>query len=328
MRESEKRGGLLEGEPKEENDMDQAKTLRRMMEEGKEGVPEEKSRGGEAADAVQVVAVTSGKGGVGKTNVVANLAYSLCRLKRRVLILDADMGLANLDVLLGLVPKYTIQHVLTGEKTPEEIIIEGPGGMKILPASSGIQELTELTSQQRMALLSQLESLNQRTDVLLIDTPAGISPNVMFFNTMANEIVIIVSPEPTSITDAYAMIKILTTRYGEKYFHLLVNFVRDESEGLEVYRHLSMVTERFLNLSIRYLGFIPIDSHIQEAVRQQRAVAEIFPNCAAGRSFLALAKKVAGLSVPSTPRGNLNLFWQSLMGRPTDHRGEGILPRF
>ena len=276
----------------------------------------------ESAVPVQVIAVTSGKGGVGKTNVVANLAYSLSRLKRRVLILDADMGLANLDVLLGLIPKYTIHDILMGEKSLDEIMMDGPGGVRILPASSGVQELTDLTTQQRMVLLSQLESLSEGTDVLLIDTAAGISSNVMFFSTMANEIVVIASPEPTSITDAYATMKVLTTRYGEKYFHLLVNFARDESEGLEVYRHLSMVTERFLNLSIRYLGFIPADGHVQKAVKQQRAVAELYPDCFASRSFLAVAERIARFSVSSTPRGNLNLFWQSLMQKPIEKPGE------
>ncbi len=298
-----------------------------MLEEEDTREQEDGSAADKSVHPVQVIAVTSGKGGVGKTNVVANLAYSLCRLKRRVLILDADVGLANLDVLLGLIPKYTIQHMLRGERTLEEIIIEGPGGMKILPASSGVQELTELTSQQRMALLSQFESLNESTDVLLIDTAAGISSNVMFFNTMAHEIVVVASPEPTSITDAYAIIKVLSTRYAEKYFHLLVNFVRSESEGLEVYRQLSTVTERFLNLSIRYLGFVPIDVHIQKAVKQQRAVSELFPDCLASRSFLALAEKIANLSVSSTPRGNLNLFWQSLMEKPIEQHHEGILLR-
>jgi len=308
--------------------MDQAKTLRKvMLEEQDTHEQEDGSVADKSVDPVQVIAVTSGKGGVGKTNVVANLAYSLCRLKRRVLILDADVGLANLDVLLGVIPKYTIQHMLMGERTLEEIIIEGPGGMKILPASSGVQELTELTSQQRMALLSQFESLNESTDVLLIDTAAGISSNVMFFNTMANEIVVVASPEPTSITDAYAIIKVLSTRYAEKYFHLLVNFVRSESEGLEVYRQLSTVTERFLNLSIRYLGFVPIDVHIQKAVKQQRAVSELFPDCLASRSFLALAEKIANLSVSSTPRGNLNLFWKALMEKPIEQHHEGILLR-
>jgi flagellar biosynthesis protein FlhG len=308
--------------------MDQAGTLRKVMGKGRsDGEGTGKSGKRKPVDPVRVVAVTSGKGGVGKTNVVANLAYSLCLLNRRVLVLDADMGLANLDVLLGLVPRYTIQHMLTGEKAIEEVMIEGPGGMKILPASSGVQELTELTSQQRMVLMSQLETLNERTDVLFIDTPAGISSNVMFFNTMANEIVVVVSPEPTAITDAYAMIKVLTTRYAEKYFHLLVNFVRSESEGLEVYRHLSMVTERFLNLSIRYLGFIPIDGHIQEAVRQQRAVAELFPNCSASRSFLALAEKITCLPGVFRLRGNLNLFWQALMQKPIEQEREEISPQ-
>ena len=305
--------------------MDQAETLRKVM---REGVGLNSSNGesveAKSDDPVQVIAVTSGKGGVGKTNVVANLAYSLCRLKRRVVILDADMGLANLDVLLGLIPKYTIQHIFTGERSLEEIMVEGPGGVRILPASSGIQELTELTSQQRMTLLSQFESLSEQTDVLLIDTPAGISSNVMFFNTLANEIVVVASPEPTSITDAYAMIKVLSTRYGEKYFHLLVNFARSESEGLEVYRQLSTVTERFLNLSIRYLGFIPVDTHMQKAVKRQRAVAELFPNCTASRGFLGLAEKIARMSVSSMPRGNLNLFWQSLMEKPINGRNRSF----
>ncbi|NIO03592.1 MAG: AAA family ATPase [Proteobacteria bacterium] len=273
---------------------------------------------------VQVIAVTSGKGGVGKTNVVANLAYSLRLLKQRVLILDADMGLANLDVLLGLIPKYTIQHILLGERTLEQIMIDGPEGMKILPASLGIQELTELTAQQRMALLSQLELLNECTDVLLIDTASGISSNVMFFNTMANEIIISVSPEPTSITAAYAMIKVLAARYAGKCFHLLVNFVRGEEEGLEVYRQLSMLTEGSLNLSIHYLGSIPTDAHVQKAVKQQRVVTELYPSCPASRSFLSLAKKIIHLPVPSMPRGNLNLFWRSLLGKSIDHQEDTI----
>jgi flagellar biosynthesis protein FlhG len=308
--------------------MDQAKTLRRvMLKERGHSDPTKSSPESQSVQPVQVVAVTSGKGGVGKTNVVANLAYSLCRLKRRVLILDADVGLANLDVLLGLVPKYTIQHILLGEKTLEEIMIEGPGGMKILPASSGIQELTELTSQQRMALLSQLESLNDCTDVLLIDTPAGISSNVMFFNTIANEIIVVVSPEPTSITDAYAIIKVLGTRYAEKYFHVLVNFVRDDSEGLEVYRHLSMVTDRFLNLSVRYLGCIPIDENVQRAVMRQGAVTELFPDSPATAGFLQMAEKVARLSPPSAIQGNLSLFWQSLMKNAMGEPQEGVFTR-
>ena len=306
--------------------MDHAKTRGKvMLRERDKSRRKEQSVKERPTDPVQVIAVTSGKGGVGKTNVVVNLAHSLCLLKRRVLILDADMGLANLDVLLGLIPKYTIQHVLTGERTLEEIIIEGPGGIKILPGSSGIQELTELTTQQKVALLSHLESLNERTDVILIDTAAGISSNVMFFNTMANEIIVVVSPEPTSISAAYAIIKVLSTRYAEKSFYLLVNFVCSDAEGLEVYRQLSMVTERFLNLSIRFLGCIPIDAHVQEAVKQQRVVTQLYPSCSASQSFLTLAEKIVGIPVASTPRGNLNLFWQSLMQKSTDHQREGFL---
>jgi len=179
----------------------------------------------------RVIAITSGKGGVGKTNIVANLGYALCKAGKRVLIFDADLGLGNLDVLLGLTPRYNLSHVLEGQKRLSDIVISGPGQLKILPASSGIQELTRLTHSQKMNLYTDLNVLLADYDIVLIDTAAGISSNVLYFNASANEIMVVVTPEPTSITDAYALMKILSVKYQEKHFRLLVNLAKKRERG-------------------------------------------------------------------------------------------------
>ncbi len=175
----------------------------------------------------KVVAITSGKGGVGKTNIVANLAVALSRMGRRVLIFDADLGLGNLDVLLGLAPRFNIGHVLRGEKELDEIIIKGPSGIEILPAASGIEELTTLTTQQKMDLFTKMEGLNGKVDVMLIDTAAGISHNVLFFNIASHEILVVASTEPTSLIDAYALMKVLHLRYGGKEVPLRREYGRE-----------------------------------------------------------------------------------------------------
>jgi len=167
---------------------------------------------------IRVISITSGKGGVGKTSITANLAEAFQRLNKRVLILDADLGLANMDIMLGLNPKYTISHVLKGEKTLDEVIITAPGGFKLLPAASGIQELTNLDNGQRLFLLNELDSLHEQFDLILIDTGAGISSNVMYFNYAAMERIVVVTNEPTSLTDAYALIKVLIKEYHQKRF--------------------------------------------------------------------------------------------------------------
>ncbi len=264
---------------------------------------------------VQVIAVTSGKGGVGKTNVVANLALALAQTGKRVMVLDADLGLANLDVLLGLVPAYTLEHVLAGEKRLDEIILAGPSGVQILPASSGIQDLTALTSDQQQLLRDAFDRLAQDVDVLLIDTGAGISSNVLFFAVAAQEIMVVASPEPTSITDAYALMKVLSSRFSEKRFRLLVNMVRRREEGPEVYRKIGLVADRFLNISIDYVGAIPADDYVPMAVRRQRAVLELFPQAPASREFQRLATQVAQWRVPESPKGSVQFFLQSLINQ-------------
>ena len=263
--------------------------------------------------ATRVLAITSGKGGVGKTNIVANLGFAFRGLGQKVLILDADMGLGNLDVLLGIAPKHNLSHVFSGELEIEEVIEEGPGGLKILPASSGIQELTHLSNEQKMLILSELDCLVEDIDILLIDTAAGISSNVMDFNVSAHEIIVVVSPEPTSITDAYALMKVLSMRYAEKCCKLLVNMVSSEQEGLEVYRQLELVTHRFLDIEIEYLGCILFDEKITKGIKRQKLISELFPGSKASRCFVDLAQKISRSTPASRPKGNTNFFWHHLM---------------
>lgn len=261
----------------------------------------------------RVIAVTSGKGGVGKTNIVANLGYALCKAGKRVLIFDADLGLGNLDVLLGLTPRYNLSHVIAGQKRLSEIIVRGPGKLQILPASSGIQELTRLTFSQKMSIFNDLNALLSAYDIVLVDTAAGISSNVLFFNASANEIMVVVTPEPTSITDAYALIKILSVQYQEKHFRLLVNFAKNDKEADDVSRQLVVVANRFLDVSIEYFGKVLVDDNVKLGVRKQVVVSEMAPMTQASRNFSELAHKLV-LSPPMNQRPlNRPLIWQDIV---------------
>jgi flagellar biosynthesis protein FlhG len=260
---------------------------------------------------VKTIAVTSGKGGVGKTNLVANLAIPLRNMGKEVMILDADLGLSNIDVLLQLAPKYNLQHVLSGEMKLKDIVVEGPYGIKILPASSGVQELTSLDEFQRLRILEAFEEYEEDVDILLVDTGAGISENVAFFCVTAQEIVVVVSPEPTSITDAYALIKVLFTRYREKDFHVIVNLVRNAEEGKEVFRRISLATERFLNLSLKCLGYIPFDDSVRKAVRAQRPFVDVYPDCPASKGIYEIAPRL--LNQDGKIKGTLQLFIRDLL---------------
>ena len=291
--------------------MEQALTLREMM----SGPADTLFNTTGNHNAVKVISVTSGKGGVGKTNVVVNLAAALTQLGRKVLVLDADMGLGNIDVMLGLTSEYNLYHLINGDKKLNEVITTGPGGMKILPAGSGIQELSELTPNQKLNLLAELDKLDSSIDFVLIDTAAGISGNVMYFNTAAQDIIVVASPEPTSITDAYALMKILHTKYGESRFRLLVNMVRDMGEGREVYRKLSTAADRFLNISIDYIGYIMHDKSVGLSVLNQRSVVDLYPNSDAGRNYSTLARTISGWPVNKNIKGNIQFLWRRLMGQ-------------
>lgn len=261
----------------------------------------------------QVIAVSSGKGGVGKTNVVANLAVSLAKSGKRVLVLDADLGLGNLDVLLGLVPRYTIEHVLSGAHDLSEILLEGPAGIQVLPASSGVPDLTSLTEAQQVLIQEQLEEVSADRDVLLIDTGAGISPTVTFFASSAQDIVVVLSPEPTSLTDAYALIKVLSRQYREQRFKVLVNQAKHPREAGEVFRKLDVAADRFLHVALDYIGFIPHDDYVPLAVMQQKAVADLFPEAPASRAFAKLAAHVTQWPAPGFPKSSVQLLWQRLV---------------
>jgi len=272
----------------------------------KSSIPEAKS--------VRVISVTSGKGGVGKTNITANLAIALAQLGKQVLIWDADLGLANIDILLGLNAQYNINHLLNGTKTLEEIIIEGPQGIKIMPASSGIQEMASLNEGQKVRLLNEFDHYDVDLDYLLIDTGAGVSSTVMYFNMAAQECIIVATSEPTSITDAYALIKIMTTKYNAKRFKILINLVNGPQEAKAVFTLLASVADKHLDsISLDYLGYIPRDESIPKSVRQQRALLDLYPASSSGKFFKDLAKRLDNSPVNSNLDGNIKFFWQRLL---------------
>lgn len=294
---------------------DQAHTLRRIFE------------GGGSRNYPQVLSVTSGKGGVGKTSIVVNMAIILASKGKKVLVLDADLGLANIDVMLGLAPKYNIQHVLEGQCLLEDIILEGPKGIKIIPASSGIQELVDLTPEQQICLMNSLDYFDQDIDYMIIDTGAGISKNVMYFNTAAQRILVVCTGEPTSITDAYALIKVLRKQYGVKRFDLIMNNISSKVEGDQVARQLTLVCERFLgDVALEVLGSIPTDKSIPECIKGQKAFVGVHPN---GEAAVRLERIVSRLEHTSrdSNSGNLQFFLRRMLlnqVKGSNHAGHSI----
>lgn len=255
--------------------------------------------------------MTSGKGGVGKTNVVANLAVSLSELGKKVVVLDADFGLANIDVLLGLTPRFHLGHVLFGNKTLTEIMVQGPKGIQIIPASSGLQRLSELTLEQRNQLVESFAHLDSDTDYFIIDTAAGISRNVIHFLLSAQQVIVVSAPEPTAIVDGYAVIKIILVEKPDKDVHVLINSVEHEEDALEVFSQINSVVKRFLNREVTYLGHIILDPHVPQAVRSQVLVSHRFPDAPASRCFRSLARKLAKLQEVSPSMDGL--IWERLL---------------
>lgn len=268
--------------------------------------------------ATRVLSITSGKGGVGKTAVVSNVAVALARQGKKVLIIDADLGLANVDVVLGLAPQYNLNHFFNGERTLEEVMVEGPYGLKVLPAGSGVQQYTRLDGQLKMRLIESLDALTEVFDLVLIDTEAGISDNVTYFNVAAQDILVVTTPEPTAITDAYALMKLLSTQYHQKRFLLAVNSVREADEGLDVFEKLTMVSGRYLDIFLDYLGCIPFDRRMHESVRQQRVMVELYPEHKVARGFTGLAEALIEAPVNTQAQGTLQFFWKQFLGVGTE----------
>jgi len=262
---------------------------------------------------VQVIAVTGGKGGVGKSNVSINLSIALAEMGRRVMLLDADLGLANIDVLLGITSRKNLADVISGECSLREVLCEGPKGVKVVPASSGTQKMVNLNPAEHAGLINAFSDLSHDLDVLVIDTAAGISDGVVSFLRAAQEIIVVVCDEPTSITDSYALIKLLNRDYDIYRFRILANMVKTQEEGRHLFSKLVSVTDRFLDVALQYVGCIPFDEAIKKAVQRQRAVLDAYPRAKASLAFKALAQKADSWPLPSTPRGHLEFFVEKLV---------------
>lgn len=274
-----------------------------------------KPKPGNVPGPVQVIAVTGGKGGVGKTNVSINLATALSAAGRKVLLLDGDLGLANVDVLLGLTPRRTLAHVLAGQCTLEEVILDSPQGFQVVPAASGIAGLANLGVSENLNIVQSFSALSQRLDVMIVDTAAGIAHSVLQFSQAAQHVLVVVCDEPASITDAYAIIKVLSRDHGVRRFQVLVNMVRTPGDGAALFHKLERVTTRFLDVVLENVGEIPEDPYLRRAVREQRPVTAAYPASPAATAFKKLALKADKWPVPSGPRGNLEFFVERLVRR-------------
>jgi len=242
----------------------------------------------------KVLAVTSGKGGVGKTNIVTNLAIALARQGARVLVLDGDLGLANVDLLLGIAPQYDLQDAILGDHRIEDIVLEGPDGIRVIPASSGVEELANLDEYRTECLLRSLATIEQEVDLILIDTPSGIGAHAVSLSQAADEIVVVTTPEPTSFSDAYAMIKVLSQRPLKCTPSLLVNQANSENEALEVAKRVQSVAKRFLNMEVPYLGFVLDDESVPKSVVRQEPFLSTYPYSPASSCILRLARRILG----------------------------------
>ena len=249
----------------------------------------------------RLVAVTSGKGGVGKTHVAVNLGVALAQAGHRVCVLDADLGLANVDVVLGLTLGASLADVLLGGRRLADVVVEGPAGLRVIPAANGVAELTALTEKERLRLLAELAALDAELDVLLIDTAAGISSDVLFFATVAHETLVVMTPEPTSLTDAYALMKALRARHGRTDFQVLVNRASGAAEAERAFRRLARAAERFLGVWPEYVGYLPEDDAASRAVCAQEPLVLAAPGAPASRAIRELGRRLVRRPMPATP---------------------------
>lgn len=280
---------------------DQAERLREIVKENMNN-----------SNPARVITITSGKGGVGKTNFAVNLGIALSKLGRKTLLVDADLGLANVDVVLGLIPKYNLGHVLLGEKKIDDIIIKGPEGMKIIPSGSGMYKLANLSDKKLAQCLEYLNQLEKSTDFILIDTGAGLSKNVLKFTLAAGEVIIITTPEPTAITDAYGIIKVITASKRDLPIRVVINMVKNEKEAEEVMERLSAVSQRFLGLDLERLGFIPLDATVPKAVKEQQPFILGHPRSLVAQNINQIANKLVNGNIQATS-GSIS-FFERLLG--------------
>ncbi len=288
--------------------MDQALGLRELMKERRKDQPR-----------LRVIGVTSGKGGVGKSNVAANLAVLAAREGQRVLVMDADLGLANVEILYGLKPRYHLGHLLDGELAVRDVLADGPEGVKVLPAGHGLQGLTRLDEAQRLRLVSAVDQLEQDFDLVFIDVGAGIGDNVLFFIGAAQEALLVVSPEPTSLTDAYATLKVLCQEGGVRFFNVVVNQAPSEQVAKDIFNRLGSVVGKFLDAKVRWLGWLPRDENMHRAVMAQKPLVGMFPSSPATRALAAVADTLFHEPPPVHLDGGLKFLWSRLLRESNVH---------
>ena len=285
--------------------MDQAENLRLRVSGGK-------PVGTAATEPLRVMAVTSGKGGVGKTMLTANLAVLGAKRGKRVLIIDADLGLANVEIVFGVKPKRHMGDLLNPDVAADEVLVEVRPGIHILPAASGIQQLTQLSQDEKLRLIATLDGLAERFDLVLIDSGAGIGDNVLFFVGVAQEIVLVVTPEPTSLVDAYAAVKVLSQHMGLKDFGVVVNSVVDEMAARDVFQKLVTLADRFLSVRIRHLGYVTRDENVHRAVMAQKPITDLFAMAPASRALVQIADRLFNSAPPPMVDGGMKLMWHRL----------------
>lgn len=262
---------------------------------------------------VKVIAVTAGKGGVGKSNVAVNLAVALAQQNKSVLLLDGDLGLANIDIMLGLHPKYNLSHVLHGICHLSDIILQGPNGIRVIPAASGVEFMTQLSATEHAGIIDSFNELTDDLDYMIIDTAAGISDTVLSFTRSSQELIVVVCDEPTSLTDAYALIKVMSKRYGWTHFHILANMVRNMKDGRDLFNKLFRVSEQFLDVHLDYLGAIPFDEHVHQAVKKQKSVLIEYPESNVAIAITDLAVSVENWPFKPSIGGNTSFFLERLV---------------
>lgn len=262
---------------------------------------------------VQVIAVTGGKGGIGKTSVSINLAMALSQQHKKILLLDADLGLGNVDIALGLDIHKNLAHVMRGECDLEEIIVKGPGDISIIPSASGIPAMANLTLAEQTGLIHAFSTLTQDVDLLLVDTAAGIHEHVINFAHAAHHVVIVTCNEPASIADSYALIKVLNRERHLHQFRILANMVRDDMEGLELFYKVRRVTDQFLDVQLEYVGAIPSDEYVQKANRLQKPLVLQYPNARATHAFQKIGQQIASWPSPTLTDGHISFFFERLI---------------
>lgn len=260
-----------------------------------------------------VIAVSSGKGGVGKTNISANLALSLGKLGAKVLCVDADLGLANMDIVLGVTPMYTTADLFNGEATIEDVLIQGPHNVSLLPGASGQYDLANLSERRRMQLFAAIEGVDEEFDYIIVDTGAGIGSNATSFASAAQDIFLVVTPEPTSIADAYGMLKVLSLRCKVRKVNILVNQAKSALEADRVFERLTNLCTRFLSIEIGLVGHIPHDSAVSRSVMRGKPFVLSAPQAPASRAMMSLAEKISARPSAGNDASPISFFWKKLL---------------